>query len=68
VAAVTVAKGCDAISLGTTVYSKQQMVITANLQTLNSGTLETTDFFTEENSPVTFDSVKWVGSWNTIQT
>jgi len=62
VAAVTVAKGCNAISIRTTVYCKQQMVTTANLQMINSSTLETKDFFMEENSPVTFKLVKWAGS------
>jgi hypothetical protein len=45
VAAVTVAKGCNAISIGTAVYCKQQMVISANLQKVNSSTFEMTDFF-----------------------
>jgi len=53
-AAATVVKGCDAISIGTTVYCKQQMVITTNLQMVNGSTLETTDFLKEEKSPVTF--------------
>jgi len=68
VAAVTVAKGCDAISIGTTVYRKQQMIIGANMQRVNSSTFKMTDFFMEENSPVSFDSMKWAGRWNTLQT
>lgn len=55
VAAVTVAKGCDPISIGRTVYRKRQMVITANVQRVNSGTFKMTKIFVEENSPVKFD-------------
>jgi len=45
VAAVTVAKGCDAISIGTTVYRKHQMVTAANMQRVNSSTFKMTRFF-----------------------
>jgi hypothetical protein len=57
VAAVTVARGCDAISIGTTVYCKQQMVVTANLQRVNSSTFERTDYGRKQSSYIRFNEI-----------
>lgn len=59
VGAVTVAKGCDAISTGRTVYCKEQMVTTANVQRVNSSTFKMARFLWKKT--VQSNSIKWNG-------